>query len=50
MQQRVWISTINPSEIGLPYDVLLTSARIFEHLMPNLKQLLYESKKIVNNN
>ena len=46
MQQRVWISTIHPSEIGLPYDVLLISARIFENLMPNLQQLLYESKKV----
>ena len=46
MQQRVWISTIHPSEIGLPYDVLLISARIFENLMPNLQQLLYESEKV----
>ena len=46
MQQRVWISTIHPSEISLPYDVLLISARIFEKLMPNLQQLLYESKKV----
>lgn len=45
MQQRVRISTINPSEIGLPDDVLLGSARMFEHLTPKLQQLLYESKK-----
>ena len=45
MQQSVRISTINPSENGLPDDVLLTSARIFEHLTPKLQQLLYESKK-----
>ena len=45
MQQRVQISTINPSENGMPDDVLLTSARIFEHLTPKLQQLLYESKK-----
>ena len=45
MQQRVRISTINPSEIGLPDDVLLGSARMFEHLTPKLQQLHYESKK-----
>ena len=45
MQQRVRISTINPSEIGLPDDVLLGSAIMFEHLTPKLQQLLYESKK-----
>ena len=45
MQRRIQIFTINSSEIGLPDDALLTSARIFEHLTPKLQQVLYESKK-----
>ncbi|XP_028408232.1 uncharacterized protein LOC114530817 [Dendronephthya gigantea] len=40
------INKVNPNTVGLAPDVQLSEARVFDHLTPSLQKLLFEAKKI----
>lgn len=46
MKRRCGISKVNPATVGLSPEFNIDDIRIYNHLTPNLQQLLSETNKL----